>query len=115
MFLNIRKSEFWLNILCGLSVSVGLAPSAYWIYFDRIGWPHPYITHNGPLWGTLGGDLLCWGNIAFLCIFPLITLFLIRRRLGVKRDFYAHLYLVLPLAQILGGILNLMFLLTLLD
>jgi hypothetical protein len=115
MPLNVYKSEFWLAIIAGLTVSLGLAPSAYWIYFDRIGWPHPYITHYGPLWGTRGGHLLCWGNIAFLCIFPLITLVLAAKRLSVKRDFFSYLYLALPFAQFFGGILNLMFLLTLLD
>lgn len=108
-------SETWLAIIAGLTISLGLAPSAYWIYFDRIGWPHPYITHYGPLWGTLGGDLLCLGNLVFLGIFPFITLFLAVKHVRVKRDFFSYLYFALPFVQFLGGIVNLIFLLSLLD
>lgn len=115
MLSNLRKSEFWLAILVGVTLAVGFAPSAYWIYFDYIGWPHPYITHNGPLWGTLYGDLLCWGNFALLCAFPLLTLPLAVKRLSAQRTLFSYLCLALPLAQIFGGLLNLVFLVMLLD
>lgn len=117
MSINMHKSEseIWLAIITGLTVSLGLAPSAYWLYFDSSGWPHPYITHFGPLWATLGGNLLCLENMVFLGIFPFITLFLAVKHMRVKRDFFSNLYFALPFIQFLGGIVNLIFLLSLLD
>ena len=104
-----------LGVTWRMAWSLGLAPSAYWLYFDSIGWPHPYITHFGPLWATLGGNLLCLGNLVFLVPFPCITLFLAVKHMRVKRDFFSYFYFALPFIQFLGGIVNLIFLVNLLD
>ena len=107
--------EFRLAIFIGLTFAIGLAPSLYWVYFGLIGWPHPYITHTGPLWATRYGDLLCWGNNALLCIFPIFTLALATSNLQVKRNSFAYFCLALPFIQVAWGILNAVFLLLLLE
>jgi hypothetical protein len=112
---RVSKPELWLALVMGLTLSIGLAPMAYWVYFQMIGWPHPYITHTGPLWGTSYGYQLCWGNMALLCAFPLISLPLAANHRKAKHNTFSRLCLVLPLVQVILGLLNVVFLLGLLE
>jgi hypothetical protein len=115
MFNSVQKFEYRLAVIMGFSLSFGLAPRLYFIYFEKIGWPYHYQTHQGPLRDALIGDLLCWGNIMFFCILPLLTLNLAKSRLRIKRDFFTLVFLILPFAQIVSGIYNFVLLLALLD
>ena len=102
-------SEFWLAVLVGLTLALGLAPSIYSTYFIFIGWPSYY--NGGPLYRSGYSDFLCCENSVLLFVFPLITWLLLATRPQVNQPALIFLYSVLPLIQIYWGMLNILLLL----
>ena len=120
MLSNIKNwannSEFWLAIITGLSLAIGAAPVVYVAYFQRVGWTsYSVMTHPGPLFATSFGYQLCCANTALLFVFPIITFFLIANYRKVRPNNFSRLWSLLPLVQIMGGLINMLLLFWLSD
>ena len=111
----VNKLEFWLAIIMGLTLSLGLAPVTYAVYFERVGSPHSSLTHTGPLWATSFGYQLWWANIALICAFPAVTLILVATHHEVKRSNLFYLWFILPLVQFIWGLVNMVIVYGLLE
>lgn len=108
---NLRKtSPNFLRVLLaidlGATFALGLLPLAYYLYFRFWGWPHPYITHWGPLWGTAYGLLLFRIDLVLLIGLPITTVMLALISLALDRKAVSRWWLLLPIVQILWAILN---------
>lgn len=101
-----RLLEFLLAVMVGVTLAVGMTPVGYVVYFHLLGWPHPYVTHTGPLWGTDYGDHLLQINQALLCLFPVLTLPLAIGTVKFRPTLLAYGGLALPGMQIVWGLLN---------
>ncbi len=108
------SSEFWLAIITGLTLSIGLAPAVYLIYFLNVEWTSYSMTHPGPLAMTSFGYQLCWINTTSLFAFPIITFFLARNYRKMKQNYFSRLWFVLPFVQFIWGLINMVFLFALL-
>jgi hypothetical protein len=102
----VDKPEFWLAIITGITLSIGFAPTAYVIYFERFGSSRPSMTHYGPLWATLFGYQLCYANLALLFTFPLITFFLTTNYRKTRPNNISRLWFVLSFLQFTWGLMN---------
>ena len=109
------KPEFWLAIITGLTVSIGLAPGLYKLYFERVGSPHPTMTHTGPLSVTSFGYQLCSANLALLCVFPIITILLTANHHKTRSINFSRLWFLLAFVQFIWGLMNMVIILGLLD
>ena len=118
MLSNIKNwatsSEFWLAIITGLTLSIGLAPAVYLIYFLNVDWTSYSNTHPGPLAMTSFGYQLCLINTTSLFAFPIITFFLARNYRKMKQNNFPRLWFVLPFVQFIWGLINMVFLVALL-
>ena len=101
-----NKPEFCLAMITGLSLSIGLAPMIYMVYFERVGSHRPFMI--GPLRATSFGDLLCCGNIALLCVFPIISWFLATNYRKMKPDNISNLLFILPVMQFIWGLVSML-------
>lgn len=109
--------ETLLAILVGCTAAMAPAPWVAKWYYTAIGWPHSYITHTGPIKFTSYGDLLCWGDLGLMLVFPLLALGLGLAHLRPKRTRLLWLCLCfgLALVQFLLDVLGLLPLASLLE
>ncbi len=110
----VTSSEFWLAIVTGLTLSIGLAPAVYLVYFLKVNWTPYSITHPGPLFATSIGYQLWWINIALLCAFPISTFLLVANFRRMQNNKNSRLWSVLPIVQFISGLINIVFLFALL-